>query len=228
MKNYYKDLFDSFLFILLFFIILLFICFATWSIYAVLILNDINILSFWGSIIGGSMTLFGVWWTLKRQEKIRKEDLAVQYKPYLLSPTSSVLRIEDIYSLGIEKGNKTFLNKVLHLQNNGRGEAIINDIKVICQRDLLHSVKIETNIKTSYINTKEQLELIINMQITNIDELIDSKEDIHYIIKVFYTDLFAINNYNKNIEIELATNQYAANPDPSESEISNEFEITFN
>ena len=38
-------------------------------------------INFFGSIIGGGLTLFGVWWTINNQEKQRKKDLAIQYKP---------------------------------------------------------------------------------------------------------------------------------------------------
>lgn len=35
-------------------------------------------LGFYGSIIGGTMTLLGVWWTIKEQDKLRKTDLVLQ------------------------------------------------------------------------------------------------------------------------------------------------------
>ena len=45
-------------------------------------INDAQ-LGYAGAILGGSMTLIGVWWTIDSQEKKRLEDLAIQYMPIL-------------------------------------------------------------------------------------------------------------------------------------------------
>lgn len=45
--------------------------------------NQETWIGFFGSIIGGGTTLFGVWWTIKKQEEQRRKDLAIQYMPFL-------------------------------------------------------------------------------------------------------------------------------------------------
>lgn len=43
----------------------------------------LQIVGYGGSILGGLLTLYGVWWTIKKQDDLRREDLAIQYKPFL-------------------------------------------------------------------------------------------------------------------------------------------------
>ena len=40
-----------------------------------------QILSYCGSILGGFLTLYGVWWTIRDQNEKRKMELAIQYSP---------------------------------------------------------------------------------------------------------------------------------------------------
>ena len=72
MKSYFKDLFDSILFVLVFIFIIVFICLICFALYEVLILKNMNVLGFFGSVIGGALTLVGVFWTLKHQDKKQK------------------------------------------------------------------------------------------------------------------------------------------------------------
>ncbi|MCD7951245.1 MAG: hypothetical protein LUG12_13505 [Erysipelotrichaceae bacterium] len=47
-------------------------------------------LSFLGSIIGGALTLCGVWWTINNNEKNRKEELIqVLTRQWVIEPVSS-------------------------------------------------------------------------------------------------------------------------------------------
>ncbi|WP_417076308.1 hypothetical protein [Holdemania filiformis] len=48
-------------------------------------------IGYYGAIIGGALTLGGVWWTLTEQEKERNEKMKVEYKPAL------ILEAERIY-----------------------------------------------------------------------------------------------------------------------------------
>lgn len=43
----------------------------------------LQIVGYGGSILGGLLTLYGVWWTIKKQDNLRREDLAIQYKPFI-------------------------------------------------------------------------------------------------------------------------------------------------
>lgn len=103
-------------------------------------INDSNRdtwINFFGSIIGGGATLFGVWWTIKENEKQRREDLAIQYRPclnirevakeppnfsaynrvnYELSQIPDNIYLENI------KVNHDLCRLTLKLSNTGRGD----------------------------------------------------------------------------------------------------------
>ena len=76
-------------------------------------INDAQ-LGYAGAILGGSMTLIGVWWTIKDQDNKRKQDLVIQYRP-IITVT------EDIQTPTII-GDLAFVCHIT-LQNKGRGEA---------------------------------------------------------------------------------------------------------
>ncbi|OUP99924.1 hypothetical protein B5E91_12610 [Thomasclavelia spiroformis] len=88
--------------------------------------NGIAIVSYGGSILGGFLTLYGVWWTIKDQEKKRYEDLALQYKPIL----RVIPPINDDEKIIIINSNDAVLlfNMILYIENIGRGEA--EDIEI--------------------------------------------------------------------------------------------------
>lgn len=77
-------------------------------------INDAQ-LGYAGAILGGSMTLIGVWWTINNQEKQRREDLAMQYKPIL----SLEFLNETTIDFPVENAVLSFS---LELKNIGRGE----------------------------------------------------------------------------------------------------------
>ena len=79
----------------------------------------LTIVGYGGSILGGFLTLYGVWWTIednkkqreedqKRHDQERKEDLANQYKPYLtLIPANNLMNSNiDIKELGKYDSNE--------------------------------------------------------------------------------------------------------------------------
>lgn len=81
-------------------------------------------INFFGAITGGFLTLYGVWWTIKEQnknlinqhgqlDKQRREDLIIQYKPILVFSDN---KIEEV------NGEMLYIN--ILFENQGRGEAI--------------------------------------------------------------------------------------------------------
>ena len=85
-------------------------------------------LTYYGTIIsgltGGSLTVGGVWWTIKKQEEQREEDLANQYRPVLSNITKyyDVSLVKDCFSISIT------------LKNVGRSE-ITNFMYTIMSND---------------------------------------------------------------------------------------------
>ena len=111
--------------------------------------TGIAIVGYGGSILGGFLTLYGVWWTIKDQENTRKKDLAIQYMPlitcdeYKVETTNIVSNVMDAISSSVFSTFKgEILNKnlkevkiILKLTNHGRGEAIVTDLEsalVVC------------------------------------------------------------------------------------------------
>lgn len=79
----------------------------------------IEIISYGGTLLGGFLTLFGVWWTINYQnsENIkhdleRKKELAIQYRPIFI-----------LKGIRIVFNSLNYLNAELELINKGRGEA---------------------------------------------------------------------------------------------------------
>ena len=80
---------------------------------------------YYGAIIGGALTLGGVWWTIKEQNRQRKEDLRIQYKPRFV-PSSIDSRNNSKTNIDIYE--ETYL--YYPIKNTGRGELIIKDILI--------------------------------------------------------------------------------------------------
>lgn len=90
-------------------------------------------INFFGSIIGGGLTLFGVWWTINNQEKQRKKDLAIQYKPLF-----------ELNNIKLKNDSRNDMLRLLfNIQNIGRGEAY--KFKIECNKDLFNSEDEEEN-----------------------------------------------------------------------------------
>lgn len=45
--------------------------------------TGLTLIGYGGSILGGFLTLYGVWWTIEDNNKQRIEDFVIQYKPLL-------------------------------------------------------------------------------------------------------------------------------------------------
>lgn len=104
--------------------------------------TGLEIVTYGGSIIGGFLTLYGVWWTIKNQNKEilrqqrefevrRKRDLAIQYEPmFIISFTSPFSNPPK----GIDPIINYKKNKVqyfLWIKNVGRGNAKNVDINIV-------------------------------------------------------------------------------------------------
>ncbi len=88
--------------------------------------TSLTLIGYCGSILGGFLTLYGVWWTIKDQEVKRYEDLALQYKPIL----RAIPPVYDDEKIIITKSDNKLLlfNIILYIENIGRGEAL--DIEI--------------------------------------------------------------------------------------------------
>lgn len=137
------------------------------------------------TLAGGALTLGGVWWTINVQNDQRKEDLAIQYKPYI---TINIL--DDIrYSLCSENGKKYL--KVI-ASNIGRGEALN------CKCYLQNSDNCFGTV--SDFSPTQEWQMLIPF-----NGAIDDSKQTHttITISVTYTDFLKINKYELIAEFDI-------------------------
>lgn len=105
--------------------------------------TGLTIVGYGGSILGGFLTLYGVWWTIKNQEEQKRKDLAIQYMPLITCNEYEITtnNIENnilnaistsVYSTFKEEildSNLKEIKIILKLTNHGRGEAIVTNVK---------------------------------------------------------------------------------------------------
>lgn len=167
-------------------------------------------LGFFGSIIGGAVTILGVYWTITEQNKQikkekrdrdqeRKEELALQYKPII-----KVTQPEDAYEKKVIF--QTFLNTsgkliniLVYLENIGRGEAVdlsfsfandnddspLTSLKHMNFDDLLFVKPSGTEFECIPTNQKTQLMLMIGL-----DEDCPDFDYISFILTIEYKNAF--------------------------------------
>ncbi len=137
------------------------------------------------TLAGGALTLGGVWWTINVQNDQRKEDLAIQYKPYI---TINIL--DDIrYSLCSENG-KNYLKVIA--SNIGRGEALN------CKCYLQNSDNCFGTV--SDFSPTQEWQMLIPF-----NGAIDDSKQTHttITISVTYTDFLKINKYELIAEFDI-------------------------
>ena len=143
-------------------------------------------IGFFGSIIGGG-TLFGVWWTIKKQEEQRNEDfkiqenkrkidLAIQYMPYINC------------SIGKIKFSSNKITIPVAIKNTGRGEAKKLHVNVY---DGNKEIILEKNMDCiALANTPESTAQF------DIEMFYSNKQNFPIItIDCEYTDLIYLENY---------------------------------
>lgn len=90
-----------------------------------------GLLEYSGTIIGGALTLFGVWWTLYDSRKDRRIDIAMQDKPILIHNYTDAKEIKqfqagevriDINDQRFNKGEYQYISEVIAFENIGASE----------------------------------------------------------------------------------------------------------
>lgn len=143
------------------------------------------------SIVGGGLTLIGVWWTINDQNNKRKEDIALMYRPILLFSDS---KTKDENGIILHNTEIPFDYFCFSLKNLGRGEATNIKIDIKCD---------DTNIKLKYIENinilcaNERMNYKIGINSDYFSEFIKYRicaQNLHLKIKVKYQDF---NNTNR-------------------------------
>lgn len=103
-----------------------------------------TIIGYGGAILGGFLTLYGVWWTIEVNKEKEREDKALQYRPVLqydiCETTHKHQQNGEINFLFASKyfdnTNPEYLPYMIKLENVGRGE--IEEISFeICDKELI-------------------------------------------------------------------------------------------
>ncbi len=200
---------------------------------------DSALLSYSGSIIGGTFTLLGVFLTIehnnflreqeqKLRDKERKEELAIQYKPYFLSPKFYTLHQSDleldIFLQDICDKDGTIIDKeyieyhkkreIIKSENTGRGEAIIEKITInpICNTN---EINLSIQDYQKIIFPSEFLCIPIHITIYNLKELKGIGGFYRYEVIINFTDLFLQEHYEKKFCIDFIS----INPSKEEGNI---------
>ena len=115
------------------------------------------IVGYGGSIIGGFLTLYGVWWTIEDNKKTKQQELELQYCPILLAEAISreerdrklcskiVIKYQHT---GFNDAKPSYASQIIRLSNVGRGE-----IKQI----IIESIECKLNWTNNEPLTKELL-----------------------------------------------------------------------
>lgn len=121
----------------------------------------IAIVGYGGAIIGGFLTLYGVWWTIEDNNKNRKKELELQYCPIIradiinnepiLYQNSSVIKLQ--YNHGFfDNESIHYASKLIKIRNVGRGEIKSTEIKLVrCQRNIKDSKGLDIDVVEAYI-----------------------------------------------------------------------------
>lgn len=196
------------------------------------------IVGYGGSIIGGFLTLYGVWWTIKKQEEQRREDLSIQYKP-LLSFIGSLESTEEKYCRNLDfqileryhendipeyiKLNKKFDNIKFSftLRNTGRGNVAYGSIeKLTIENPDIFDNHLQNSYFLGAINELvpgQEIALILNFpNLLRLKDTYLNKDVISTTINciIEYSDEFNIHRYELNlhftINIEIRAINYSS------------------
>lgn len=195
--------------------------------------NDYDWLSFFGTIIattfGVIATIEAVKMTIIEENKKRKEDLAIQYKPHLIieekkgKKDNGAIMVAWVRSAEYNacenylKMNNSSL--ILKLKNNGRGEAIkirVTDLEIDCclgdgnpgKKAIYDDINSNRILGTLYPNEEYQIAFNVPETIILDKEYYNRYQEYYFriTINIEYYDLFEYNKYDLNMILQFRIN----------------------
>lgn len=174
--------------------------------------TGLTLIGYGGSILGGFLTLYGVWWTIednkkqreedqKRHDQERKEDLANQYKPYVSLIPQKNLQNEGIDIndyLEYDKTNKKYHFEIVY-KNIGRGDAKNLRIQIYSG-----SISIYDSNKKGYADVFPD-NLLHRLHFSMNDDFIDYKTTRTFKVIFSYMDGFSFYQYEIHYYIDYVT-----------------------
>lgn len=192
-----------------------------------------DILAYSGAVLGGLLTLIGVYVTIENNKKERQEELELQYAPSLLL---DIIKYQEVVGeqkeIGIVISNENFIdcnmeygNYLIKLTNVGRGE--IRDLSIGVKDIKLwsSSVNVKKEEIESYILTPEIIQFIpINGSVylhIGTSQYIDKVDKLNMILElsleINFKGIFNKKDYKYGLEfclgVESYNNKYNANID---------------
>lgn len=94
-------------------------------------------INFYGAIIGGGLTLVGVWWTIDKQEEQRKDEFTIMHKPLLtinsphfdVTENNALRFLFNVHNQGLTEALN--IKVWLSLGDDSIGECFPNDINIL-------------------------------------------------------------------------------------------------
>lgn len=135
------------------------------------------LVSYCGAILGGFLTLYGVWWTIENNKKDKREEISVQYLPILQIKDKEInlvyeKRDDPEYDCDDINGEPYIVNINyymvyelicdINVKNTGRGEIISGQISCFA-KDSIISIDYKKNISDIYPQESFKLNLSINI-----------------------------------------------------------------
>ena len=103
--------------------------------------TGLTLIGYGGSILGGLLTLYGVWWTIKKNDEERKNDLSIEYRPIIKILNKKISFISNSTPINIFSKELSILMKIeMEFENVGRGEIYAGIIQC-----LYHDQSIDLN-----------------------------------------------------------------------------------
>lgn len=183
---------------------------------------------FFGSIIGGSITLIGVIWTIKHEKEQKIQELAIQYRPVLEAniEDSQIISIKELdldkticsgvycFQIGNSKNKDKIKIFTIKFLNLGNGECYIKcaDVPFIDSGDIyFNEISAKNTIKMSrlllhknWFNTiARKQSILINLYVVY-DETEQITGTIHLSFPFKSTDMFDYTRYNNNYILSLS------------------------
>lgn len=183
-------------------------------------------IGFYGSIIGGVLTVLGVWWTLDEQNKQRekdkvirdqerKEELAIKYKPFLVLDHNKLnnfkhsFNAEGIIPIDLTRKPNKDLYIELPIENIGDGECYLycydNPFYFINEKkQVISNINIKKNsgLKKGFTTVIGRHKIANLAIIFNYDgSSKDFKEILDITIPLLYQDQFRYKTYKADINL---------------------------
>ena len=160
----------------------------------------LELIGYSGSILGGFFTLYGVWWTIKKQEEERVNNLEIQYKPIPFLNAYQLIddkgKIVPPLQKNEEKGYK--FAYCLHVTNKGRGEIVAGKIISYNVNALDKELNVSYSKDLHFIPVNETD--YYPFMIKNITSL---NQNIEVFFKYEYTDLLGKKNIYATLKVEI-------------------------